>query len=79
MTHGEPPDDRSLPPNDNEAEKDCLAAFRRVVSETGLFETGRLDEIAQDARRLVDEAVAEAVAAPAPGPEDLMTDVYVTY
>ncbi len=61
------------------AERDCLALFRARVSGAGLLEPERLDAIEAESRALIDEAVAEAVAAPPPRPEDLTTDVYVSY
>ena len=62
-----------------EAEKDCLMMFRRRVSEEGLLDPAQLDEIEQESRRLIDQAVAEAKAAPPPSEKDLLTDVYVSY
>ncbi len=61
------------------AEKDCLKLFRQRVTETGLLEAEQLDEIEQQAKALIDEAVKESVAAPPPSAEDLLTDVYVKY
>lgn len=60
-------------------ERDCLTAFRQRITEVGLLEANQLDEIDQEVRSLIDEAVAEAVAAPKPQAEDLLTDVYVSY
>jgi pyruvate dehydrogenase E1 component alpha subunit len=39
----------------------------------------RLREIDAEAEALLDEAIAEAAAAPKPGPADLTTDVYASY
>ena len=61
------------------SETDCLKIFRQRVTEAGLLEASQLDEIDQEVRSLIDEAVAEAVAAPQPQAEDLLTDVYVSY
>ena len=58
---------------------DALANFRARVTETGLLEAGQLDEIDGEVQALIDEAVAEAMAAPPPGEGDLLTDVYVSY
>lgn len=60
-------------------EKDCLDAFRARVTGAGLLDAAQLDEIDREVKVLIDEAVAESEAAPAPGAEDLLTDVYVTY
>jgi pyruvate dehydrogenase E1 component alpha subunit len=61
------------------AEKDCLMLFRKRVSEAGLLELSALDEIDREVASLIDDAVAQAEAAPEPGIEDLLTDVYVSY
>jgi pyruvate dehydrogenase E1 component alpha subunit len=61
------------------AEKDCLKLFRQRVTEAGLLEPAQLDEIEKEARQLIDQALAEAKAAPAPTEADLLTDVYATY
>jgi acetoin:2,6-dichlorophenolindophenol oxidoreductase subunit alpha len=60
-------------------ELDCLLRFRRRVTETGELGAERLDRVDEDVAALIDSAVAEARAAARPGPEDLETDVYVTY
>ncbi len=69
---------------DGETEKlrrdfNCLQHFRQRVTETGLLESDQLDTIEADAKKLIDEAVAEAESAPAPTEADLLTDVYVSY
>ena len=61
------------------AEKDCLQMFRQRVTEAGLLEAEQLDRIDQEARQLVDQALAAAKAAPAPTEADLLTDVYASY
>jgi pyruvate dehydrogenase E1 component alpha subunit len=69
-------------PNEAEtvkAEQDCILMFRRRVSEAGLLDPAQLDEIERESKQLIDEAVAEAKAAPPPAAEALLTDVYVTY
>ena len=58
---------------------DCLKAFRQRVTETSLLEPAQLDEIEAEAKALIDKAVADSVAAPAPTEADLLTDVYVKY
>jgi acetoin:2,6-dichlorophenolindophenol oxidoreductase subunit alpha len=60
-------------------ERDALNIFRTKVSEAKLLETEQLDEIDAEVKALIDEAVAESQAAPPPGEEDLLTDVYVSY
>jgi acetoin:2,6-dichlorophenolindophenol oxidoreductase subunit alpha len=61
------------------ATKDCLVAFRTRVIAAGLVDEPQLDTIDSDVRKLIDEAVDEAKAAPTPEPDDLLTDVYVSY
>ena len=63
----------------NRAEHDCLKLFRQKVTEAGVIEKGELDAIDGEAKTLIDEAVEEAVAAPLPKVEALVTDVYVSY
>jgi TPP-dependent pyruvate/acetoin dehydrogenase alpha subunit len=60
-------------------EKDSLKIFRRKVTEAGLLEASQLDEIDAEVAALIDAAVAEAEAAPAPAVADLLTDVYISY
>jgi pyruvate dehydrogenase E1 component alpha subunit len=60
-------------------EADCLKIFRTKVTEAGLLDAAQLDEITTEADALIDTAVSEAEAAPPPAPEDLLTDVYVSY
>jgi pyruvate dehydrogenase E1 component alpha subunit len=61
------------------ADRDCLKLFRQRVTEAGLLEAEQLDVIDREVRRLVDEALMEAKAAPPPTEADLMTDVYASY
>ena len=61
------------------ARLDCLERFRARVTGAGMVPSGELDQIDHEVAALIDEAVAEARAAARPGPEDLETDVYVTY
>ncbi len=60
-------------------ELDCLKLFRERVGEAGLIEAGQFDDIDADVLTLIDEAADEAKAAPPPGPDDLLTDVYASY
>ncbi len=61
------------------AEKDCLKIFRQRVTEAGLLEGAQLDEIDREVKGLIEQAVAEAKAAPPPTEADLLTDVYASY
>jgi pyruvate dehydrogenase E1 component alpha subunit len=58
---------------------DCLQRFRARVTGAGQLTESQLDEIDREVAALVDEAVAEAKAAPKPTAADLLTDVYVSY
>jgi acetoin:2,6-dichlorophenolindophenol oxidoreductase subunit alpha len=59
--------------------RDCLDAFSRRVTDAGMIEAEELAAIDAEVGDLMDEAVAEAKAAPDPAPADLLTDVYVRY
>jgi TPP-dependent pyruvate/acetoin dehydrogenase alpha subunit len=61
------------------ATRDCLVGFRSRVLSAGLVEEAALDTIDSEVRKLIDEAVDEAKAAPNPDASDLLTDVYVSY
>jgi pyruvate dehydrogenase E1 component alpha subunit len=58
---------------------DCLKRFRGRVTETGQLADHQLNEIDNEVARLIEEAVAEAKAAPKPTEADLTTDVYLRY
>lgn len=59
--------------------KDCLMLFRSRVTEQGQLSIAELDQIDQQVREEIDEAVNFAKSAPKPDPADLLTDVYVNY
>jgi TPP-dependent pyruvate/acetoin dehydrogenase alpha subunit len=61
------------------ANRDCLDAFARRVTEAGMVEPDALAEIDGSVRGLIDEAVKEAKAAPDPTAAEVLTDVYVKY
>ncbi|WP_070152419.1 thiamine pyrophosphate-dependent dehydrogenase E1 component subunit alpha [Sphingobium phenoxybenzoativorans] len=60
-------------------ERDCLKAFRAKVSEAKLLDLKLLDEVDAEVAQLIEEAVSEARAAPAPDPAHVAEDVYVDY
>jgi pyruvate dehydrogenase E1 component alpha subunit len=60
-------------------EKVCLMLFRRRVTGADLVGEADLDRVDEEVKGLIDEAVEEAKAAADPGPENLLTDVYVSY
>ncbi len=60
-------------------QKDCLKRFAARVTGEGLVAAGELAAIDDEVLRLIEDAVAQAKAAPDPLPEDLTTDVYIKY
>ncbi|NGN69597.1 thiamine pyrophosphate-dependent dehydrogenase E1 component subunit alpha [Streptomyces sp. A7024] len=60
-------------------ELDCLKRFRDRVTGDGTLTAAQLDQIDAEVARLIDDAVAEAKAAPLPTRADLETDVYIQY
>ena len=60
-------------------EKDCLKLFADRVTSAGLVDKEELEKIDEQVKTLIDEAIEEAKAAPAPKENDLLTDVYVSY
>ncbi len=63
----------------NRETMDCLPKFRQRVTEAALLTNEDLDKIDEEVLALIDEAVAEASAAPLPPMEMLYTDVYNEY
>lgn len=60
-------------------EMDCLKNFRARTLGDGLLEAAELDAIDAEVLKLIDEAVADARAAPSPAASEIVTDVYVSY
>ena len=58
-------------------DRDCLTAFRKRATKEKLLKKSDLDKIDEQVLALIDDAVAEARAAPRPHPADVLTDVYV--
>ena len=59
--------------------RDCLANFAQRVTESGQIAQSELDAIDADVDELIVTSVDEAKAAPFPDPQELLTDVYVSY
>jgi acetoin:2,6-dichlorophenolindophenol oxidoreductase subunit alpha len=59
--------------------RDCIKSFRQRIVDAGAVNAADLDSIDTAVKSLIDEAVEGAIAAPAPGVEQLLTDVYVSY
>jgi pyruvate dehydrogenase E1 component alpha subunit len=64
---------------DLRANKDCIARFAKTVTVDGLIAAPELEAIDKQILALIDDAVEKAVAAPEPGADDLLTDVYIGY
>jgi pyruvate dehydrogenase E1 component alpha subunit len=64
---------------DNRANHDCLKIFRAKVTEAQVLSHAELDAVDAEVMALIEQAVVEAKAAPLPGPEQLLADVYVSY
>jgi len=60
-------------------EQDPLTIFRQRVTEAGLLEAHQLDEIEKEVTTEIDEAVRDARNGSPPAPEELLTDVYISY
>jgi acetoin:2,6-dichlorophenolindophenol oxidoreductase subunit alpha len=60
-------------------DRDCLDSISRRVTEAGIVDADELAAIDREVTTLIEEAVAEAHAAPDPIPADVLTDVYVAY
>lgn len=59
--------------------KDCLKIFQKRVLDENWLKLEDLEEIDAEVAALIDRAVEEGLAAPFPDPEELTTDVYVSY
>ena len=59
--------------------KDCIAQFVKRAVSAGLIKKEDLTAIDKEVATLIEEAVAQAMVAPEPGSEDLLSDVYVSY
>jgi pyruvate dehydrogenase E1 component alpha subunit len=62
-----------------QAERDPLKTFRTRVQKAKLFSSAALDQIDREVAALIDVTVSEARTAARPTPEDVLTDVYVSY
>jgi acetoin:2,6-dichlorophenolindophenol oxidoreductase subunit alpha len=60
-------------------EKDCLKRFEEQAVRAELVGADDLRKVDEEVKQLIDDAVTKAKAAPLPGKEDLLTDVYVSY
>ncbi len=58
---------------------DCLLRFRAAAEVQAVVDEAALDQVDSEVLALIDEAVAEARTAPAPQPQDTLSDVYASY
>ena len=59
--------------------RDCLAAFSKRVTDAGGVDADDLAAVDASVKELIDDAVAKAKAAADPTPDEVITDVYVSY
>jgi len=59
--------------------RDCIQRFGEYLAEAAGVRAEELKQIAAQAQQRLDEAVAFAEGSPSPQPEDLTSDVYVSY
>lgn len=76
---GDPQSYRSAAELTEAREGDPLPKFKTAVTEAALLEPEQFDEIDSAVMDLIEQAVKEASEAEFPGPEDLETDVYISY
>ncbi len=60
-------------------ERDCIENFTEKVTSSGLLTRAELAAVDKQVASLIEDSVIQAKAAPKPGKEDLLTDVYVSY
>lgn len=65
--------------DDIRAKRNCLVRFQEQVTAAGVLETAELAAIDGEVLELIERSVRNAKAAPEPGAEDLLTDVYIAY
>jgi len=59
--------------------RDCIEIFAGRVTDSGELSEAELRAIDQDVAELIERSVVEAKLAPKPDPDELLTDVYVSY
>ncbi len=65
--------------DEDRAHRDCLKLFAARVTEAGVIDGEELAAINSEVLARIEQAVADAKAAPMPTADDLLTDVYVSY
>jgi pyruvate dehydrogenase E1 component alpha subunit len=61
------------------AKRNCLTHFQEKVTAAGVIQAAELAAIDSEVLELIEGSVQAAKAAPEPGAEELLTDVYVAY
>ena len=64
--------------NDRE-NNDCITIFKDKVTEAGLLSDDDINKLDEEVNSLIEESVDQAKKSPLPNPEDVTTDVYVSY
>jgi len=59
--------------------RDCIKKFRASVTGAGLLTDADIDAVDADVMAAIENAVAKAKAAARPTPEDVLSDVYISY
>ena len=65
--------------DDIRSNKDCIRKFVAALDRAGVASAKELKAIDDEVLALIEASVKAAKAAPLPGSEDLLTDVYVSY
>ncbi|MEZ5593741.1 MAG: thiamine pyrophosphate-dependent dehydrogenase E1 component subunit alpha [Gammaproteobacteria bacterium] len=60
-------------------ERDCIKIFSQKIHAAGVISADELMAIDREVVALIDDAVNQAIAAPAPAEAELFTDAYVSY
>ena len=61
------------------SKRDCIDLFAGRVTDSGELSEAELKSIDRKVIDLIEDSIAEAKSAPKPEPEELLTDVYVSY
>jgi pyruvate dehydrogenase E1 component alpha subunit len=59
--------------------RDCIEMFAARVTDSGALSGAELKAIDREVADLIEDSVSEAKSAPKPEPDELVTDVYVSY
>ncbi len=59
--------------------RDCIELFSERAVDSGELSVAELKAIDREVAELIEDSIAEAKSAPKPEPDELLTDVYVSY